>query len=260
MKCIICKNEKCIKFVDLKNYILYYCNTCFHVQSNKPNLKTCNSNKKFNINQTDNPHDLFNTLNKKIYIKCSMITDYYISKNIIPYTYQKSYFSLYSFYYLCNKYNYKIINVVTKDNIIKKDHTYFFELEHMHQDHNSEFYDLLNESFCNNIYSKNTFDQYTLKIYIYKNKLQNLLLYNNLKNYKLVFLYDYTFHSKIIKNILYDICYCNCNYKIHYTNFNKTKFNNNNKYLLINIHNNEVNNLFINFNNITIYNTNLLLN
>lgn len=193
MKCIVCENI-CYNFLNLTNLKLYNCNHCFHIQSNKNCFsKKTNLNKK-NINQLINPNEIFNNCQKTIYIKCIMMGDYFIINDIFPYYYQKSYFTTNSLYYLCNKHNYKIVNIS-----MRNEHTYVFELSKSASDHNKILFDMLYKNLCNELYCQETFNNYNLKFQIYKNKIHNILLKHKLYNFNIIG-YGGSFLSNVLLN------------------------------------------------------------
>lgn len=270
MFCVICNNN-CYNFLNITKFNLYQCPNCFHVQSNfiqeTTHFFSNKNNKNYtnykNINLLNNPHEYFlnnKTNNNFMYIKCTMMADYFIPNFMFPYYYQKSYFTTNSLNHLCKKYNYKICNI-SKIN----EHTFLFKLKYKNLNENdnicTDLIDKQYQNISNNLYSDTIFTNYLLYFTIYKNKIQNILLKYHLCDYKIYYNIDHKFKStKLIKILLNELLNINQNNKIQFTkNINiYTNFNDDNIYL--NFHKNNNFNTIINCDKSDIVNINLFYN
>jgi len=261
MICLICQ-EKMFHFLNLHNFNLYYCNNCFHIHSDK-NVNKYNNPNKININHTHDPHILFTQNKEVLYIKCSMMGDYFISNKLFPYYYQKSYFTTNSLNYLCKKYDYTI-NKIHKLN----DHTYLFKIIHNNSNVRIDNLDLIEQQYTNilnELYCKETFLNYSIYFNIYKNSLQTLILKYKLQNYNIYLCHNNHINSKMIKILLSEILsisnITNTKYYIKYYDYNKQNLKDddlNSKNIFLKFYNNKFFDIIqTKYNNSYFINTNL---
>jgi hypothetical protein len=171
--CIVC-NKSDLKFLlKISQYTLHYCQNCFHIQSNNPEVIN-----PANILFTRDPKQFLQSLDTQMTIQVpfnNFVTECNYDLLDLLKLGQVSFFSTNSLKYLCDKNNVCLDNIITQDNTC-----IYYITKQTSKSLNETIIERLLYEIESELYSERTYYNYTAKYIILKNTLQNYILLQNI--------------------------------------------------------------------------------